>query len=260
MYNALVRMTHPPQQKDNRPVPSSIAYNLSEACREAGCPVCRLEQQAVERYLDNQFYENVNSPAWRDQLRASLGFCDEHAWLAVNKRLGDALGFSIIYRDIINSVLTQLNDNNKPTHSSRRRTSLMRLLPEQMRNMIEKMLTALTSRKRCPVCERRDETTRSLLSVLVEELETPDMNNALPASDGLCLPHLRLALEHVKESSVLEKLLTIHREKLENLSAELGEFIRKSEFQAIKEGFGKEGDAWLRAVSMIVGSRKRNKQ
>jgi hypothetical protein len=60
----------------------------------------------------------------------------------------------------------------------------------------------------------------------------------------------------VKELSVLEKLLTIHREKLENLSAELGEFIRKSEYQTVKEGFGKEGDAWLRAVSMIAGSRK----
>ncbi|HXQ35636.1 MAG TPA: DUF6062 family protein, partial [Anaerolineales bacterium] len=79
---------------------------------------------------------------------------------------------------------------------------------------------------------------------------------ALEASDGLCLPHLSLALEHVKEVSVCETLLNIHREKLESLSAQLGEFIRKNDYQAIKEGFGKEGDAWLRAISMIAGSRK----
>ena len=245
-----------PIKRINCPLPSSIAYNLSEACRAPGCPVCRLEQQGIERYLVNKFYENVNSPAWRDSLRASLGFCNEHASLAVHKRLGDALGFSIIYRDIVNSVVNQLNQHNRPTSTSRRRTSLLRQIPEQARNMIEKMLTALTPRKRCPVCEHRDETTRRILSVLVEELEKPEMTNALQASDGLCLPHLRLALEHVKESSICETLLTIHREKLESLSAELGEFIRKNDYQAIKEGFGKEGDAWLRAVNMIAGSRK----
>jgi len=227
-----------------------------EACREAGCPICRLEQKSVERYLDNQFYENVNSPKWRDRLRASHGFCHEHAWLGVNQRLGDALGYSIIYRDIVNSVLTQLNDNNSPAPSPRRRTSLLRQIPEAARNMIAKMLTALTPRKHCPVCEHRDETTHSTLTVFVEELETPEMTDALQASEGLCLPHLRLTLGHVKNLSACEKLLTIHRAKLESLRAELAEFIRKNDYQAIKEGFGKEGDAWLRAIGMVAGNRK----
>jgi hypothetical protein len=215
-----------------------------------------LEQQSVERYLDNHFYENVNSPKWRDQLRASLGFCHEHAWLGVNHRLGDALGYSIIYRDIVNSILNQLNDSSGSAHPARRRASLLRQIPEPARNMIEKMLSALTPRKRCPVCERRDEMTRTILSVLVDELEKPTMTDALQASEGLCLSHLRLALEHVKDISACEQLLNIHREKLENLRRELEEFIRKNDYQAIQEGFGKEGDAWLRALSMIVGRRK----
>ena len=237
-------------------MPSSIVYNLLEACRAAGCPVCRLEQKSVERYLDNQFYENVNSPAWRDRLRASQGFCYEHAWLGVNARLGDALGYSIIYRDIVNSILTQLNNTDSPAPTPRRGASLLRQIPEGVRNQIEKMLTALTPRKRCPVCDHRDEATRSLLAVLVEELETPEMTNALQGSEGLCLPHLRSALERVKNLAAYETLLTIHREKLEGLRSELDEFIRKNDYQAIKEGFGKEGDAWLRAIGMIVGSRK----
>ena len=237
-------------------MPSSIVYNLLEACRAAGCPICRLEQKSVERYLDNQFYENVNAPAWRDRLRASQGFCHEHAWLGVNQRLGDALGYSIIYRDIVNSVLTHLNDKDSPGPSPRRRTSLPRQIPEAARHLIEKMLIAFTPRKRCPVCDHRDEATRSTLAVFVEELETPEMTNALQASEGLCLSHLRLALEHVRNLSACETLLTIHRTKLESLRAELDEFIRKNDYQAIKEGFGREGDAWLRAIGMIVGKRK----
>ena len=210
----------------------------------------------MERYLDRNFYENVNSPAWRDSLRESFGFCHEHAWLGVNKRLGDALGFSIIYRDIINSVLRELNEDDKPIRVSRRWMSSLGQISEGARKLMERLLTALTPRKRCPVCEHRDEMTRSVLSVLVGELENRQMTDALEGSEGLCLPHLRLALEYVKEVSVSETLLAIHREKLESLSAELGEFIRKNDYQAIKEGFGDEGDAWLRAISMITGSRK----
>ncbi len=237
-------------------MPSSTVYNLLEACREPNCPICRLEQQSVERYLDNHFYENVNSPKWRDRLRASLGFCHEHAWLGIDKRLGDALGYSIIYRDIVNAVLTHLEDSNSPAPASHRRASLLRQLPESARNRIEKILAALSPHKRCPACEQRDETTRTYLAVLVKELQTSEMINALQTSDGLCLSHLQLALEHVKDLSTSEQLINIHRAKLESLRNELDEFIRKNDYQAIREGFGKEGDAWLRAVSMIAGGRK----
>jgi uncharacterized protein DUF6062 len=239
------------------PLPNSTAYKLSEACREQGCPVCRLEQQSVERYLDNHFYENVNSPAWRERLRLSLGFCHEHAWLGVNQRLGDALGFAVIYHDLANTILNQLSDEGGPGRTSPHWTSLLQQIPEQARAMTEKMLSALTPRKRCPVCEHRDEVTRAILSALVEGLKTPELTEALQASDGLCLPHLRLALEHVKDRSTCEKLLMIHRAKLEGLRTELAEFIRKNDYQAIAAGFGKEGDAWLRAIAMITGSRKK---
>jgi hypothetical protein len=244
-------------RKDKQPLPHVMTYKLLEACREPGCPVCRVEQESVERYLDNQFYENVNSPRWRDRLRASLGFCHEHAWLAVDKRLGDALGFTIIYHDMVNNILRQLDENGStPTLSVRR--SFLRRLPDQARDTIGKILRVISPRKRCPVCDHRDEAIRTILSALVEELTKSEMTDALHVSDGLCLPHWRLALQQVKDVSVHEKLLIIQREKLESLKEELAEFIRKSDYQLIDKGFGTEGDAWLRAVNIIVG-RSRSK-
>ena len=231
-------------------------HRLLDACRERGCPVCRLEGQSVERYLDNQFYENVNSPKWRDHLRLSLGFCREHAVLAEDKRSGDALGFSIIYRDLINSVLNGWIEDRKPARAPRGWASVLGRVPEQVRARVEKVLFATTPRKHCPACEHRDETTRHTLQVLVEELKTAEMVGALQTSEGLCLPHFRLALEHVRDQSVCDALLTIQREKLEGLRAELDEFIRKNDYRVIKEGFGREGDAWLRAISMVAGSKK----
>ena len=153
-------------------MPNLTAYQLLEACREPGCPVCRMEQRSVERYLDNHFYENVNSPKWRDKLRASLGFCHEHAWLAVNQRLGDALGFSIIYRDIVNHILSDLERGGSAAQAPRGLGSLLRQVPEQARAMIGNMLAAITPRKRCPACEHLEETSRSTLSILVTELKT----------------------------------------------------------------------------------------
>jgi hypothetical protein len=210
----------------------------------------------VERYLDNHFYESVNSPKWRDSLRASLGFCHEHAWLGVSQRLGDALGYSIIYHDIVNSVLTQLDHGPSRAHTSSRHLSLLKQLPDAARNQIEKILDVLTPRKHCPVCEHRDHTTRNLLSTLAAELGSTEMIQALQSSEGLCLPHLRSTLEHMKDPSAIERLLQIHRDKLESLKSELSEFIRKNDYQAVKEGFGSEGDAWLRAIALMVGRRK----
>jgi len=225
-------------------LPSIRSHTFVEACHEPGCPVCRLEQRGVERYLDNQFYENVNSPAWRDHLRASHAFCHEHAWLAVNKRLGDALGFSIIYHDIVNNILRQWQEDGNPGRGPRRGS------------LREKVLAALGLRQRCPVCEHREEITRNILSALLYDLPGVEVMDALRLSEGLCLPHLKLSLDQIQDGSVYESIVAVHREKLETLKVELAEFIRKNDYQAIKEGFGSEGDAWLRAIGMIVGSRK----
>jgi hypothetical protein len=232
-----------------------MTYKLLEACRAAGCPVCRVEQESVERYLDNQFYENVNSPPWRDRLRASLGFCHEHAWLAVEKRLGDALGFTIIYHDIVNNILKQLDESSSAADLNSRKPFL-RKLSDEARARIENILRVISPRKQCPVCEHRDEAIRTILSALLEELRKSEMTDALYASDGLCLPHLRLALEGVRDVSVLDKLLAIQREKLQGLRDELAEFIRKSDYQLIDKGFGAEGDAWLRVLGLVTGRSK----
>ena len=226
-------------------MPSFLYYKLLEACREPGCPACQLEQQSVERYLDNQFYENVNSPRWREHLRGSQAFCHEHVWLAVNKRLGDALGFSIIYHDVVNSLLRAMSAKEAGTG---KRVSV--------RERVEDWLSALKPKKRCPACDYSDQTRRDLLAALVDDLRTPEMTEALAASEGLCLPHLQALLGQIKDEALFEKLFTIQRTRMETLRDELAEFIRKNDYQAIEEGFGSEGDAWLRAIGLVAGKRK----
>ncbi len=231
---------------------SGTVFDLLEACREPGCPVCRLESCHVQRYLDNQFYENVNDPNFREQLRRSLGFCREHAWLAVNERLGDVLGFALIYRDVIDHTLERLE---KEGAERPRRSNWRKPAAEESGGRLHQFLTALTAQKRCPVCMKRDEMISFVVAALVEAMGGRELEEALRASEGLCLPHLKLALKAAGDPAVEEKLVSLHKEKLQALRAELTELIRKNDYRFMKEEPGPEGDSWLRAIARFVGRR-----
>ena len=236
---------------------SATVFNFIEACQEPGCPVCRMEQHSVEHYLDNQCYENVNDPAFRDHLRRSLGFCKDHAWLAANEHLGDALGFALIYRDVIATALERL-DKEGP-FSSQKRAGWLKRIPDQVSALVYRSVYAFTPQKHCPVCQKRDESVALVVSSLVKELENPEVEAALRFSGGVCLPHLRMCLKEVQDVASLEKLIAIHRAKLEKLHDELSELIRKSDYRFAREGFGEEGDSWLRAVELVAGGIRSKK-
>jgi hypothetical protein len=234
-------------------MPSSTAYDLLQACRKPGCPVCRVEQGAVERYISSLFYESVNDVQVRERLRASLGFCRDHARLATEKHLGNALGFAIIYQDVINHTLKQLGNEIVPPNT-RRWSTLLKRIPEKVSEMVQRVLYALTPQKHCVVCQQRDRTLHLIISSLMDSLHELEMRNALQTSNGLCIPHLKKAFEAVTDPDVCEVLLTIHRENLESLQGELAEFIRKNDYRFKDEGIGAEGDAWRRAMNKLTGN------
>jgi len=234
-------------------VPSSTAYDLLQACQKPGCPVCRVEQGAVERYISNLFYESVNDIQIRERLRASLGFCREHARLAVDKNLGNALGFAIIYQDVINNTLKQLGSDIVPP-TTRRWSTVLKRIPEQVSETVQRVLYALTPQKHCIACQQRERTLHLIIASLMESLHEPEMRVALQTSDGLCILHLKKTFEAVNDPDVCDLLLSIHREKLESLRGELAEFIRKNDYRFKDEGISAEGDSWRRAISKVTGN------
>ena len=234
-------------------MPSSTSYELLQACNKPGCPICRVEQDAVERYLDSLLYESVNDIQVREHLRASLGFCREHARLAVEKNLGNALGFAIIYQDVINTVLKQMGSQAELPRT-RRWSTLLKRIPEQVSETVQRVLYALTPQKHCMVCQKRDRSLHIIISSFMESLHDPEMTVALQASNGLCIPHLKKAFESVTDPDACDVLLSIHRTKLEGLRAELAEFIRKNDYRFKDELMGAEGDSWRRAIARLIGN------
>lgn len=238
---------------------SPYAYiELMEAFKKPGCPLCRVTQRAVRRFLEGLFYEKVNDWGLREQLRKSKGFCNAHAWLILESSIGNSLGVAIIYNDTLTGVLKQLPAT---PGSARRQGWLSRLLgrsPPHLARVIEITVQALAPQARCPACEEMERSTYLYLSELINSAENAEFSAAFASSQGPCLPHVSQVFALVEDEGTFNWLLRISREKLETINAELAEFVRKSDHRYIKEGYGEERDAWRRILTITTSAHPLN--
>ncbi len=219
----------------NRPF---IYFDIVNACRRPGCPVCRLSTGSVRRYLDGLFYELVNDPGARDNLVRSRGFCAEHAGLLLGTRIADALGASIIYKNIVKDILEDFPNPSK-----------------EREGLAAKFIKASNAPGRCPACEHRDASSDRALDGLSKTLHDENLRIALQGSDGLCFPHLSLLLQRLDSPDNSRFLLDLTRTKLEGLQADMAELIRKNDYRFQSEGITEgEGLAWRKAMCMITGA------
>jgi len=78
-------------------------FNLLDASKEEGCPICCLLKKSMNKLLEELLYERVTDAGVRKEMRESLGFCALHAWQL--QKCGDGFGASIIYEDLVNTVV-----------------------------------------------------------------------------------------------------------------------------------------------------------
>lgn len=184
---------------------------------QPGCPACRLADAAARDWLAALFHEHVNDPEIRARLRRSRGFCREHAEAAM--KLGDALGCSIIYADLLTEAAGSLAGGG-PEH--------------------------------CPACAVGRAAAQRALGTLLGHLAEDDVLAAYRAADGLCLRHLGQAIA-LSRGPTAERLADMERERLARLAAECEAFVTKSDYRGIGEPKGPEGDAWQRAARKLAG-------
>jgi hypothetical protein len=194
---------------------------LMEALGQPGCPACRLAARAERRFLETLFYEQVTDPEMRERLRRSSGFCGQHTAMVL--RLGDALGCSIIYADLLDEASKTLKGGDAD---------------------------------RCPACRVGANAVTRALSALVTHVSEEDVLAAYRASDGLCLRHLgELTGRSAAGAKALE---AIERERLSRLAEECREFVAKSDYRRIGEMMGPERNAWQRAARKLGGGVPEN--
>lgn len=234
---------------------SSTAHDFIEACGESGCPACRLEQAYVKRYLDHLFYESVNDIDLRKTLRANLGFCAEHGWLAATQKRPYRLGLAIIYKDVLNNVMRQLKKETGITTTDWEKAP--GVVPIRRVTWKDRIIQTLTPGGYCLACHQQAAIQKSIVEVILAKSVGQQMLEAIRASDGLCMPHLRGVLEASRDANFCQALVGFHLEKYAVIHQDLEEIIRKSDYRFVDEGLGKEADAWLRALEIVAGRRTR---
>jgi hypothetical protein len=199
-------------------------FALLEALEQPGCPVCRLADQAARRFFEALFYEQVTDPQTRARLRRAGGFCRAHT--AIVLQLGDSLGSSLIYADLLREAVKLLGGDFAAG---------------------------------CPACEAAAGAVDRALAALLCHLVDEDVLAAYRKGDGLCLEHLRQAISRFRParrrrpSTDAARLIQIETERLGRLAAECEEFAAKSDYLRRGEPRGPESDAWQRAARKVGG-------
>jgi hypothetical protein len=233
-------------------------YEVIDACLEPDCPICRLGQASANRHLTSLIYDSVNDIDLRATLRESLGYCKDHAWLLPDAGDSAPLGIAVIHRDLLNTIHKQLEESR---FGKSRRNSLKSIVSGAMGLDGGTPITGATAqylavKAQCPACERRDEAEKLALKSVTNALEKQDadMMSALQNSDGLCLAHLRWALETARNREGFDLLVSITQEQLSSLIRDLDEFIRKSDHRFRDEKISEtERGSWRRALQRVVG-------
>ena len=201
------------------------------------CPLCFLLHDYVHEHLKSLLDESVTDPITRDALFASNGFCRHHAWLGVQQ--GRHLGMAVIYGSLLEKGLKELGGGPKfwDKHNP--------------------FLKQKDNARPCPICdsEKKRELSHIQQFVLAWE-ESEKLRTAFTEKGILCLDHLEGILSQKMDTAHRQKLLETGKKALAILLKDLNEFLEKQDYHRSHEAFGKERDAWIRAVRMVSGERE----
>lgn len=228
-------------------------FKLCETLPQSGCPICTLVEKDSFRYLDALLYERVNDVGTRQELRKSLGFCNWHAWQALEIS-NCALGLAIIYQDILGLIVEKMGEAQNQILFPSTNSFWSKVFPKK-----EEVNEAQISKSKstlCPVCRHVQLFEEHYLAILLDHFAEKEFRSAFAKSAGICFNHLQEAIKKFPDHKNLPLLMSRQKEIYEDLRQELTEFIRKQDYQHRHEAVGREIDSWKRALEMVTGKKE----
>ena len=220
-------------------------FELEEALRQQGCALCRLVDRAGNSYLEYLLYDLVNDPDVQKEFRASLGLCGSHVQWMLEK--GDGLAVAILYRAAVKELLGLLS---QIPAAPRSQASVSKLLgrPTKVDPAIPEPGDG------CMVCSAEGEAESRYLGVLLDGAHDGSLGGLLGGPGSVCVRHLSRA-SVLAGGWLPPALVDTTREMFGNLEADLGRYVRHSDYRFRDEPWGKERDSWKRVVERMVGRR-----
>ncbi len=211
-------------------------YDLLDHLQNSkGCALCKIELDAVSRYIDTVLTEMVNDPATRQQL-SHHGYCPRHAHILATR--GHPLAKALLYTDQLKTVVGMLAE------------------PELfVRTFRGRLLAHQGDKATCPACQVQFECRSRVVKSLFELLADEEVRDAFAHSAGLCMPHLAVSVHSASDPALRQTLIETQIRTTTNLIEQLREFCRKHDYRFQHERFAEESDSWIRAIEMMVGSK-----
>ncbi len=180
---------------------TSLYYDLLDGFKQPGCSICRFSLRAVERFFDALTYENTNDPSIRNGVRAARGFCNRHTLQYLS--FGDELGTAIIYRDLLHTIISALEEVAPEGLAGVAGT----LTDPSGDRQAEHALSSLAPEDVCLACQRLQGSEDHYLATLLQHLHSRDFAGAYEQSSGLCAIHFGPALEGCRSGATRDLLI-----------------------------------------------------
>jgi hypothetical protein len=226
----------------------STESSLEQSLRFGECLVCSNLIDSERRAIDFFLWDGVNSPHVLSEFLESGGFCPRHFWMA--KRVEDdgwpagGIGIAALCESLVEGAITKLPRDANLTH--RGGTGPFRPRRE---------VSVPQWGSGCIFCRHRIEREQSLLDVL-QYLKNKAAWSQRVGQSPLCVHHALMALQVWRDPADKVELCSRLRARLQQLGADLKEFIRKRDCNHRDEPPGREKAAVLGAVQMLAGPQR----
>jgi hypothetical protein len=226
-------------------------FRLIEACAQPGCPVCRCLVAESRAYLGALLYEQVTDPETRGALRRSWGFCNWHTWMLPDVE-GSAFGAAILCEDLVTRALRRTQRFRSESRLGATGRWLAALVGRRGRPPLVELHEL---RAPCSACLDTTQTQARYLETLVHFIDDEDLRTAYAQSDGLCVPHVILAVERRRETARVEMLVARTREAWARIGRDLAAFVGKHDHRNREPYTEAEATSRVRAFEMLAGAR-----
>lgn len=225
-----------------------IRSDLKRAFRLEGCSICRLVHLNEERWIWSMLYEFTGDPGLRTRFDEALGLCRYHAHLMVQvveeRELIGMAGVARIYETVVKRYVELLHKANQADILSGVRRSVRRPISDRMS----------PGPQVCMLCQSTQGGRLTILSLL-DALEDEDESwrEQFIASDGLCNPHVEMAVEEIRKPELRAFLIEDHLARLEALQERLYQLQRKQSYNVDEEVTPEEARSWREAIWRFTG-------
>ena len=241
-----------------------LYIGLKDALLQNVCPLCWRMKGHTRRTIVHFLREGKSADQVFLSLVRSFGLCQRHASLLVRvepEAFGDGMGTATLYDWLMDHLLRTI-DWNPSSIILRGRRWFATKRQKSVNPRAQALIKQLTQGDSCCLCRQLGDYERVLvwgLQRFMSHAHGDDVFRDLyRKSWGLCLPHFRMVLFRVEDDSTLDILIDVQRERMEALSVDLKEYLRKHDYRFVHEPYGSERDSWIRVIALFVGGIPRN--